>query len=100
MQIVGDARLPTEVTKFFETKVFDETTVPRGLLADHTTKAGSWGLLVVRAGVLDYVVPGTGTELPVAAGQAVVIEPELPHHVSLRGPVRFQVQFYRRDSGP
>ncbi|MCR9214625.1 MAG: DUF1971 domain-containing protein [Proteobacteria bacterium] len=84
------------LTKYSETAVFTETTVPEKLKSRHQTKAGVWGKLVVLSGELTYI---EDREKPVV--QAVdpsthaVIKPEMPHHLEVTGPVSFQVEFYR-----
>ncbi|HEY0708587.1 MAG TPA: DUF3565 domain-containing protein, partial [Polyangia bacterium] len=46
-------RLPPAAACYKETNEFDEHTVPSGLLASHTLRAGTWGQIVVLAGKLD-----------------------------------------------
>jgi tellurite resistance-related uncharacterized protein len=38
------------------TATFTETTIPAGLLGDHSTKEGTWGLIRLEEGALRYVV--------------------------------------------
>ena len=88
---------PDGVEPYKATKLFDEHTVPAGLLADHRTRAGVWGRLEVVEGSLTlcFVAP-LDERTQVSAGDWAAIPPELPHHVELEGPVRFRVEFYRR----
>ena len=48
--------LPGDLEVYKQTKEFDETSVPKGLLHDHTTKAGTWGRIVVAEGLLRYTI--------------------------------------------
>lgn len=91
--------LPESVVKYSASPVFNETTVPVALLKDHKVKDGVWGRLVVFHGSIDYIIPDvkmiTKTVTP---SNHAIIEPEVLHHVSLNGPVEFQVEFYRQSA--
>ena len=83
------------------TGVFDNDTVPAGLLRAHRVADGIWGRLVVHDGQVRFVFEDALDEpITVAAGGAVVIPPARPHHVELDGPARFAVEFYRPDTAP
>lgn len=89
--------LPEGITKYSESPVFTDKTVPEKLTRMHDTKAGVWGKLVVLKGSLDYVVPGPPSfRQRINKGEYGVIEPAVPHRVELVGPVSFKVEFYRR----
>ncbi len=94
--------LPPGLVKSTQTKTFTEKTIPAKLTTLHDTSVGVWGKLVVSSGELDYVIPGPPyLRQRVGAGQYAIIEPAVPHHVSLLGPVECRVEFYRdpdRDS--
>ena len=91
--------LPSGLEAYKRTPVFTEETVPAGLLKDHSTKDGTWGLIHVEEGCLRYVVtdparsPSTSDLMP--EGQAGVVEPTILHRVEPLGPVRFWVEFWR-----
>lgn len=94
-------QLPDGATLYKRTATFTEASVPAGLLKDHATKAGTWGLIRVEAGQLRYVVtdprrPLSETILDPASCAA--IEPTILHHVEPLGAVLFHVEFYRLDS--
>ncbi len=90
-------RLPADVSPYRTIGPFDETTLPKGLLSDHRTKAGVWGLLEVTSGSVRYVVcePGMEREEVLAPGCPGVIVPEQRHHLALDGAVQFTVTFLR-----
>ena len=48
--------LPDSVQHYRSTPIFDESTVPKGLLRDHETKVGVWGRIRVLEGALHYHV--------------------------------------------
>lgn len=89
-------KLPDGVREYKRTAVFDEHTLPKGLLADHSTKPGVWGVIHVVAGALTYIVePPHASEQRVAAGETAIVVPEQRHRVRPEGPVRFFVAFHR-----
>jgi tellurite resistance-related uncharacterized protein len=91
------------------------TTIPKGLLKDHTTKAGTWGVIRVLTGALEYNIQnddktGEGESSSSSSSSSFelspdflgIIEPERKHHVkALSDNVEFVVEFYRQpDTGP
>ncbi len=93
-----DTSWPDRLRLVRTTPEFDETTVPAGLLAAHRIAEGVWGRLTVRSGSLRFVFesrPDVGRT--VGSGEHQVIPPSEPHHVEMIGPVRFAVEFHRRD---
>lgn len=88
--------LPENVFAYKKTPVFDETTVPDGLLNNHNTKAGTWGKIVVLEGKLAYtIIEPAFEEHVLTPEQHGVVEPQMLHHVKPLGKVRFYVEFYR-----
>mmetsp|Transcript_11654 Transcript_11654/g.17943 ORF Transcript_11654/g.17943 Transcript_11654/m.17943 type:complete len:116 (+) Transcript_11654:1245-1592(+) len=87
---------------------FTATTIPKGLLKDHSTKKGTWGIIRVLQGKLEYVIEGRESDpclLLFALSPEVdvgIIEPERKHHVkALTEDVEFVVEFHRLpDTGP
>ncbi|MCP8890180.1 DUF1971 domain-containing protein [Sphingomonas faeni] len=96
--------LPEGLVLYRQTDIFTESSVPAGLLRDHCTKAGVWGLIQVAEGRLRYHVTDqrrTGAVSILAPDCAPgVVEPTILHCVEPLGPVRFLVQFYRRAPEP
>ena len=90
-------KLPPDVVAYKRTPTFTEQTVPKGLLADHQTKAGTWGLINVESGSLIYAItePGAERSEQVTQGQQAVVVPQQKHHVTCAEPVTFFVEFYR-----
>jgi len=91
--------LPEGAEPYKRTPTFTEVSVPGGLLNDHSTKDGVWGLIHVEKGRLRYVV----TDPRKAASERIltpdtppgVVEPTILHHVAPLGAVCFHVEFYR-----
>lgn len=89
-------RLPDGFEAYGRSPEFTSENLPARLQARHSTKPGTWGLLHVLTGEVLYELesPHSG-QRRVAAGETVVIEAEVPHHVSFIEPGRMFVEFYR-----
>lgn len=76
---------------------FTPETLPVRLQAAHSTKAGTWALLhVVEGAILYQLEPPYQGERLARAGETVVIEAQIPHHVSFIEPGRIYIEFYRK----
>jgi tellurite resistance-related uncharacterized protein len=93
--------LPGDVRPYKRTAVFTEATVPAGLRRAHATKPGAWGTIRVLDGRLAYRITdprGPASEqILTPQGEPGVVEPTILHEVEPLGPVRFFVEFHRRD---
>ena len=90
---------PEDFVAYRRTREFDETTVPKGLLREHTTRSGVWARIHVVSGALKYHVgPPIDRHLVVDAAEAGIIVPEVPHRLEATGRVRFSVEFWRARS--
>jgi len=74
------------------TSSFDEKTVPAALLRDHNLKAGSWGLIRIEDGALQYREGDRSVE--VNRDNPGIIPPVISHHLEIIGPVKFTIEFY------
>ena len=98
--------LPDGVVKYSQVpkgKVFTSTTIPRGLLKEHTTKAGTWGVINVTKGQLQYQINEPSKSIHILDSKKHgIIEPQIKHEVSpLSDNVEFIVEFYRYpNTGP
>ena len=90
--------LPDHVQQYSASPVFTEVTVPKGLLKDHNTKNGVWGLVRVNEGELEYIIEDKETHILTPDNKGV-IEPEIRHHIKPMGKVSFQVEFYKKIVG-
>jgi hemoglobin len=93
------ACLPAGLTAYRRTELFTETSVPPGLLKDHSTKAGTWGLIHVFEGRLRYRITDS-RRLPYESvltpdGRLGIVEPTILHNIEPLESVRFQVEFFR-----
>jgi tellurite resistance-related uncharacterized protein len=97
------ATLPPGVIKYSQVPAagktpFTKSTIPKGLLKKHNTKNGTWGIIQVNQGKLQYVIddgPHKGMYKldPQTRG---VIEPQVFHSVApISDDVSFVVEFFR-----
>ncbi len=93
--------LPTGFEAYARSPDFTPGNLPSRLQAAHSTKAGTWALLHVLEGKILYQLeaPYEGEQLA-AAGEKVVIEAQVPHHVMFIEPGRIFVEFYRAVDSP
>jgi len=91
--------LPPGLVRYGESPVFTPENLPEKLKKAHTTKAGTWGLLRVHTGIVQFFVDAEPyAQAIVTAGKTVVIEPEVPHHVEFALAGSFQIEFHRAES--
>jgi tellurite resistance-related uncharacterized protein len=93
--------LPDGLELVRTTDVFDQLSVPAGLLRAHRVADGVWGRLVVHSGVVTFVFDDEPDRpITVGAGGAVAIPPARQHHIELDGPATFAVEFHRLPDTP
>ena len=79
------------------TAVWENDTVPAGVLSGHRVADGVWGQLVVRSGAVGFVFEDEpDVTIHVGTGGRVVIPPGRFHHVVLEEPASFVVEFFRK----
>mmetsp|Transcript_44666 Transcript_44666/g.82846 ORF Transcript_44666/g.82846 Transcript_44666/m.82846 type:complete len:160 (-) Transcript_44666:315-794(-) len=99
--LTGMPTLPVGVVKYSQVpkppKTFTADTIPKGLLKQHNTKAGTWGIIDVRRGRLEYQInEPERLVFELQAPAKGVIEPRVLHQVkALTNDVEFVVEFYR-----
>jgi tellurite resistance-related uncharacterized protein len=88
--------LPAGFRAYKRTRELDERSVPAGLLKDHSTAPGVWGVIHVLEGRLRYIVePPLASERELDAAHPGIVAPEVLHRIVPEGRVRFYVEFYR-----
>lgn len=89
--------LPADVVAYKRTPEFEASTVPAGLLRSHSTKAGTWGVIVVMEGALTYrILEPEIEDVRLDASTRGIVEPTVLHEVVPEPGVRFFVEFYRK----
>jgi tellurite resistance-related uncharacterized protein len=92
--------LPEGAVKIGSTPSMTEETVAQGILKNHLAPKGKFGYLVVEEGSLQFVWEDEEDNvLDADPAHPIVIFPERFHHVSIKGKVRFRVEFYEEPSG-
>ncbi len=92
---MAEAALP-KLIPYKKTPVFNETTIPKGLLKAHSTKAGTWGKIVVLEGTLLYrILEPEVSEQLLKPGSLGFAKPKQLHEVRPEGKVSFYVEFCR-----
>lgn len=86
---------PEGFAAYKRTPDFTATTIPAGLLRDHSTKRGVWARIVILEGTLRYRVDAWDRSFELSPAQHGIVVPEVLHHVEACGPVRFHVEFHR-----
>lgn len=98
---MGDGDLPAGLALVRTTDLFDQDSVPAGLLRAHRVADGVWGRLVVHDGTVVFVFEDDPSRpIDVTAPDSVVIPPGRLHHVEIIGPTRFTVEFHRAVGTP
>ncbi len=93
------SQLPDGLEHVRTTDVFDNATVPAGLLRAHRLAKGVWGRLVVHTGTVTFVFDDEPDRpITLNAGDSVAIPPTRQHHVELPHPATFAVEFHRTRS--
>ena len=85
--------LPPGAREYRRSATLTEANVPAGLLQNHRTKEGTWALIVVEAGELEYTIESPFRTFLLSPSLPGIIEPTVPHRVKVAGPVRFYVAF-------
>jgi tellurite methyltransferase len=91
---------PEGFDAYKRTTEFTEETVPAGLRKDHSTKKGVWARIVILEGTLRYRVDAWDCTIDLTPAQCGIVVPEVLHHVTPLGNVRFYVEFYRTEQAP
>lgn len=88
--------LPGGLESYRRTPQFEAKSTPKGLRAEHNTKAGVWGRINVESGTLTYVTLGQARqEFTVTRDAPGIIAPLMKHFVVPHEGVSFHVEFLR-----
>jgi tellurite resistance-related uncharacterized protein len=92
-------KLPLHLEAYKRTPEFTQSTIPQGLLNSHSTKAGTWGKIVILKGTLIYtILEPTFEVVLLTPDNCGVVEPQMLHEVKAEEDVSFYVEFYREPS--
>ena len=89
--------LPEGLESYRATPRFDESSIPHGLLKEHSTKQGTWGIIHVLRGELIYqVFEPEVREFGLNPGSKGIVAPAMAHCVRANGKVIFYVEFFTK----
>lgn len=88
-------KLPDNVIAQRSTPVFTQDTIPAGLLKDHKTGPGTWGVLNIEKGTLEYTIGDDEVHVLTPETAKGIIEPEVLHRVRPIEEVEFFVEFHK-----
>ena len=89
--------LPEGLVAYQSTPDFDEESVPKGLLNDHSTKKGTWGIITIASGELIYTVTEPAIRhFTLVKGDQGIVVPCMIHSVKPHGKVVFKVEFFTK----
>jgi len=86
--------LPKNITAYKRTPTLTEETVPEGLLNNHKTKTGVWGVIHIEEGELEYTIENKESHILTKENHGIV-EPEILHHIKPLGKASFYIEFYK-----
>lgn len=93
--------MPAGFAPYERTRELDARSVPPGLLGQHATAPGVWGVIHVVAGRLRYIVEAPlARELELDEAHPGIVVPEVVHRVVPEPDVRFFVELHRRQDPP
>jgi tellurite resistance-related uncharacterized protein len=88
--------LPSQLTPYKRTPEFTDQSVPKALLGSHSTKPGTWAMIVVLEGSLTFrILEPVIESIAVDSEHPGIIEPTVSHKIEPHAGVRFHVQFYK-----
>lgn len=91
--------LPSDVIVYKSTPIFDQDSIPKAILKEHTTKVGVWGKINILEGELLYtILKEPKEEVVLNSKKFGVVEPEVLHKVTPLGKVKFFVEFLTSSS--
>jgi tellurite resistance-related uncharacterized protein len=91
--------LPQDAVPYRRTAEFTESTVPAALRSRHSTKSDVWaGIRVLEGSLLYRILEPVVEEHVLTPETSGIVEPGVPHEVHPLGPVRFFVEFLRRET--
>ncbi|MGX1746628.1 MULTISPECIES: DUF1971 domain-containing protein [unclassified Brevundimonas] len=93
------ARAASAPIPYRSTSVFDASSLPAALRADHSLKAGTWGLIQVLEGEVSLTYRDPHMTTVLRPGTPGRIEPQQVHFVEPLGPMRMRVDFYNEPPG-
>lgn len=88
--------MPPGAGAYSEIGPFDAASLPKGLLAEHRLKPGTWALVNVLEGAIRFAWDDeTGGQDHLVAPAQIIVPPQVLHHVEGDGPFLLTITFHR-----
>lgn len=88
--------LPVGAICYWRSGLLDQHNLPAGLMREHRLKEGTWGVLNLRSGAIEFAWDDErGGKVELSAPARMVVPPAVPHHVDVRGPFTLEIEFHR-----
>ncbi len=88
--------LPETVKQYSKTPIFTAETVPDKLLGHHNLKPGTWGLMHVEKGNVQFFVENEPDPIArLSAADTFVIKPEERHFIKVSQDARLYIEFWK-----
>lgn len=97
--IVQAYTLPPNATSYRKLGPWTEVEIPAGLKGQHQLKAGSWAVIKILSGKIDFVWDDerAGPAITLETDIELTVPPLVLHHLVVTGPVEVALSFYRVD---
>lgn len=90
-------KVPEDLVSYKVSPVFTHENLPDAFRNEHSTKAGTWGVVRVLSGALVFTIDETPPKtILLKAGELLVVPPQQPHHVTFLDEGAFIVEFHRK----
>ncbi len=86
--------LPENANCYRSIGPFARHLIPAPLLSSHNLKHNCWAILTVHSGDIDFVWDDGTAPRALTQGDAIVIPPEVMHHLKAEKDVEIEIAFY------
>ena len=102
MSSVQPYTLPANAASYRTLGPWTADEIPAGLKGQHQLKAGSWAVIKILSGRIDFAWDdgNTGPTTTLETGMKLTVPPLVPHHLVVTGPVEVALSFYREGLAP
>ena len=90
--------IPESYSAYKRSAVFTESSVPKGLLKDHSVAEHCYAKIIVLEGEIEYTLSGeSSSSTTLTPENPGTIKPLVKHYINPLGKTRFYVEFYREE---
>lgn len=97
MNVIPTYRVPADAECYRTLGPWTQDAIPAGLQGQHQLKAGSWAVIKILSGTIDFAWDDARAEpaMTLETGMELAVPPLLLHHLIVTGPVEIKLSFYR-----